>query len=128
MPAHDGLYQECLTQIKRATTGQGVRASAVTRLALLVTGIMAAQSCVLARVARMLWRLELSGAGCAAHVGRRLRRALNDPDITLEQCYLPALAQLIAWPQVLAGTARVVLVVDESSQAAQQHLLRVSLA
>jgi hypothetical protein len=128
MPAHDGLYQECLAQIKRATTGQGMRASTVTRLALLVTGIMAGQSCVLARVARILWHLELTGAGCAAYVGRRLRRTLNDPGITLERCYLPAVRQLVDWGAVRRADGRVVIVLDESSQAGHVHLLRVSLA
>lgn len=128
MPAQDGLYQDTLAQIKAATAGQDLRATTHARLALLVSGIMAAESCVLARVAARLWQQEVTGAACAEHVGRRLRRALNDPGITLEGAYQPILGVLVDWDALRRDTGRAILIVDESSQAEHVHLLRVSLA
>src|SRR5947207_996937 len=55
MPADVPLYQAILAQIQASTTGCGVRRSAAKRLALLVTGIVAARSSVLAQVAAELW-------------------------------------------------------------------------
>lgn len=128
MPAHDGLYQDTLAQIKTATAGHGLRATTHARLALLVSGIMTAESCVLARVATRLWQQEVTGASCAEHVGRRMRRALNDPGLTLEDAYQPGLRLLVDWDALRRDTGQAILIVDESSQAEHVHLVRVSLA
>src|SRR5919202_659135 len=60
----------------------------------------------------------------AESVARRLHRTLNDPHLTAEQCYAPVLRQVIDWPQLLAGQRRVVVIIDESTMAAEIHLLR----
>lgn len=128
MPAHVGLYQEVEQQMLRSTTAAGLRITSVRRLALLVTGIIAAKSCVLAQVAAELEVLKLTQATWAESITRRLRRTLNDPALTAATCYEPVLPRVIDWPAVLRGSRRVVLIVDESSKADQIHLLRVSLA
>jgi hypothetical protein len=99
----------------------------VTRLALLVTGILAAESCVLTQIATELWALGLTRARHSDSIGRRLRRILNDERLSAAQCYTPLVAQVIDWAAVLGGRRRVVLAVDESSQGAHLHLFRVSL-
>jgi hypothetical protein len=120
------LYQSVLAQIRAATVGRGVRRSAVARLALLVTGILAAESCVLGRVAAELWALGVTAAA-EESIGRRLRRALGDAGLAAASCYEPALASAIEWPAVIRRGQTVVLAVDESSQDARVHLLRVGL-
>src|SRR5947207_11771283 len=100
MPADVPLYQAILAQIQASTTGCGVRRSAAKRLALLVTGIVAARSSVLAQVAAELWALRVSAAS-EASIGRRLRRTLNDPSLTPARCYTPLLRTVIDWPQAL---------------------------
>lgn len=128
MPATVGLYQDVLAQIKLITAAQGLRQTSVVRLALLVTGIIAAQSCVLNRVAAELFGLGLTHANSAASIGRRLRRTLNDQRLDPQTCYAPALSHILDWPRLLGGSRRVVLALDESSKADQVHLLRVSLS
>src|ERR671939_1237945 len=71
------LYQTLLQRISAAVPAT-VRRSAVTRLTLLVTGILAAKSTVLAQLAAELDALELTAA-TPESIERRLRRTLNDP-------------------------------------------------
>jgi hypothetical protein len=80
--AHPSLFQELYRQIARVSGPGRLPRASVERLALLVTGIIAAQSCVLARVAAELDALGLTAARCAEHIGRRLRRTLNDPHLS----------------------------------------------
>ena len=47
--------------------------------ALLVTGLLAAKSAVIAQIACELDALALTRATCADSIARRLRRTLNDP-------------------------------------------------
>src|SRR5215207_2031901 len=108
MPAATPLYQQIEQQIKTATAPHRVRATSVTRLALLVTGILAAKSCVLGQVAAELDALGLTAARGAAHIGRRLRRTLNDPRLTVQTCYQPALVTMLAWEEVAASDGRLV--------------------
>jgi hypothetical protein len=65
-----------MAEVERITRPVGLRRTALQRLALLVTGIIAAQSTVLAQVAAALFALDLTNAGKAESIGRRLRRAL----------------------------------------------------
>lgn len=127
MPAATPLYQQIEAQIKTVTAPHRVRASSVTRLALLVTGILAAKSCVLSQVAAELDALGLTAARGAAHIGRRLRRTLNDARLTVQTCYQPALVTMLAWEEVAATDGRLVLALDESSHTDRFHLLRLSL-
>ncbi len=70
MPARVPLYQEVEAQIKRVTAAR--------RLALLVTGVIAAKSGVISQAAAELFALGLTGASCAESLARRLRRTRND--------------------------------------------------
>lgn len=127
MPAQVPLYQAVREQIRRSAAAAGLRATASTRLALLVTGIIAARSSVLSRVAAELLALGLTQATCAESIARRLRRTLNDERLTAAVCYQPVLAHVLDWPTLLAGSQRVVLALDESSKEDHVHLLRLSL-
>jgi hypothetical protein len=98
----------------------------VRRLALLVTGIVAARSTVLARIAAELLALNLTAAVTAEHIGRRLRRTLSDPLLTAQACYQPLLDSVIAWPAV-AHKGRIIVAIDESSKEDVLHLFRASL-
>ena len=128
MPAQNALYQEVERQMTTITTEADLRSTSVRRLALLVTGIIAAKSCVLAQVAAELEALKLTEAHWTESITRRLRRPRNDPALTAATCYEPVLARVIDWPAVLRGSRRVVLIVDESSKEDEVHLFRVSLA
>jgi hypothetical protein len=128
MPAQVPLYQEVEAQIKRVTAAAGLRATAARRLALLVTGILAARSAVVAQAAAALFALGVSGAGCAEIVARRLRRTLADARLEPQTCYAPALGGVVAWAEVRRAGGPVVVALDESSKAGEAHLLRASLA
>jgi len=91
-----------------------------------VTGLVAAQSTVLARIAVELFALRLTLAITPESVGRRLRRTLSDPLLIAEECYEPALRHLIAWPPA-SPRHPLTLVIDESSKEDVLHLFRVSL-
>jgi Transposase DDE domain len=128
MPATPALYQAVVQQIKTASAPAGVRQSSVVRLALLVCGIVAAQTCVLARVADEVEALALTDAAHASSIGRRLRRTLNDPALTAANCYTPAVRAVVAASLAASRVREVVLIVDESTHTDRIHLLRVSLA
>jgi hypothetical protein len=126
MSAELALYQTLLQRITAAVPAS-LHRSAVTRLALLTTGILAAKSTVLAQIAAELHALELTDAACPEHVERGLRRTLNDPQLQAHTCYLPVLRHVLDWDALLRGSRQVVLSVDDSSKADQIHLFRVSL-
>jgi hypothetical protein len=105
----------------------GLGRPAVRRLAVLITGLIAAQSCVLARIAAALCTLAVTRAREPEHVERGLRRTLNEPRLSPAACNHTELAGLLDWPGLLRGSRRVVLALDESSNAERYHLLRVSL-
>lgn len=117
------LYHAVLDQLKRVTAADAVRESSLVRLGLLVTGIVAAKSGVLNQVAQELHALGLTQAHSAASIGRRLRRTLNDDQLTAAR-YRRALRDAIDWDAI--GQQPVRLVVDESSQDDRLHLFRVS--
>jgi hypothetical protein len=122
------LYQTVLQRLVRTIPASaGVPHASVIRLALLVTGILAARSAVLAQVAAALDALRLTRATVVDSITRRLRRALDDPHLTAQTCYIPALQHVLDWEQVLRGARHLTLIVDESSKADQIHLFRVSL-
>src|SRR5947209_4028492 len=72
-----------------------LRPASAGRLALLVTGIIAARSCVLAQVASALDVLALTAATQTESIERRLRRTLSDPRLDPVTCYQPLIAHLI---------------------------------
>lgn len=130
MSASATVYHRVEEQMRRhtATGGTRLRISSVRRLALLVTGLLGARSCVLRQIAAELWA---QAPGVPIHLEsyeRRLRRTLNDPALQAATCYAPVVRQVLDWTAVRRVQGRVVLIVDESSKEDQVHLLRVSLA
>ncbi len=126
MSTHLPLYQVIHQRINAALP-RCVPQASITRLALLVTGLLAAKSAVLAQIAAELDALALTRATTPESIARRLRRTLNDPHLDQPTCYAPVLCQVLDWDQVLRGHRRLVLIVDESSKADDLHLFRVSL-
>ena len=126
MSANGALYQTILQRITDAVPSS-VRRSTLTRLALLVTGILAAKATVLAQIAAELHALAVTDATLPESIERRLRRTLNDPHLTPATCYVPVLRHVLDWEHLLRGSRQVVLSVDDSTKADQIHLFRVSL-
>ena len=127
MPTHCPLFQEVFQRIRTTATPQQLPSAACVRLALLVTGLLAAKSTVLAQIAAELAALRLTQATQTESIARRLRRTLNDAHLTPSVCYDPLLKEVIDWQQVLRGSQRVVVILDESTKTDQVHLLRASL-
>jgi DDE family transposase len=128
MPTQDGLYQDVVRRIQAASRSSGLRKTAVARMALLVTGMMAAQSCVIARMAAALDVAGVTRATDPASIERRLRRALDDERLADWGSYATAVRDVVDWFTLLGGEHCLVVIVDESSQAEHVHLLRLSLA
>jgi hypothetical protein len=128
MPAEHPLYQEVHAQIKQTAAGSGLRQSSVTRLALLVSGLLEAEAAVPRRMAQAIDRLGLTRAQEVDSIARRVRRCWRDRGLTAARCYHPAVRQLLADPAITQSTKPVILIVDESSHTDRVHLLRVSLA
>ena len=127
MPASEGLYHAVFERLAPGMSAAGLGRPAVRRLAVLITGLIAAQSGVLARIAAAVFTLELTRAREPEHVERGLRRTLSDARLTPTACYHSELAQILDWPGLRQGSRRVVLALDESSHTDRYHLLRVSL-
>ncbi len=127
MPAQVPLFQEVFQRISIATVGAKLRKSSVRRLALLVTGLIAAKSSVLTKVAGELLELKLTKASQVESIERTLRRTLSDRGLDARQCYESVLHTIIDWGYLLRGSKRVVLSIDESSKEDEVHLFRVSL-
>lgn len=126
MPAPTTLYQELSHLLCEVALQAGLPKSTVQRLAILVTGIIAAKSAVLSKVAQELHSLALSDA-IAESIERRLGRTLHDSHLISVPFYPLLLRQFINWEQ-LREEGRLVLVIDESSKKDKLHLFRVSLA
>jgi len=123
MPIPRPLCHAITTRISTVCAPFHLRRTSVERLALLVFGIMAAQSCVLSRVARKVDSMGVTEATAPASIERRVRRTLGDRRV-VRRCYEALLAQVLPW----AAMHEIVLIVDESTKRAHLHLLRVSLA
>jgi hypothetical protein len=115
------------TRVRISQLCPSLRPASAERLALLVTGMLAARSCVLSRIATELTLLELTTATCTESVERRLRRTLSDPSLDA-RCYQPLVQSLVDWSALLAQTGRILLIVDESTKRDVLHLFRISLA
>jgi hypothetical protein len=128
MSAHNPLYQTVLQRLSRTIPSSAhVPHSSLIRLSLLVTGMLAAHSAVLSQIAAALDALHLTHATLVDSITRRLRRALDDPHLTPQTCYAPALQHVLDWDHLLRGQRHLMLIVDESSKADHVHLFRVSL-
>src|SRR3712207_1559039 len=88
------LYQVIHQRISAALPRCVPRAS-ITRLALLVTGLLSAKSAVLAQIAAELDALALTRATTPESIARRLRRTLNDPHLDQRTCFAPVLHQVL---------------------------------
>lgn len=126
MPAQVELYQALLSQI-HCSARRKVRKTTIRRLALLAFGIIASESCVLAKMAAKLSALGVTDAS-APSIVRRLRRALKDRGLDAELCYEPILNRVIDWQNLHRGRKQVLIIVDESTKKDQINLFRVSLA
>jgi len=126
MAARAELYREIEARVEAATRGQGVRITTVRRLALLITGLVAAKSSVVSRMASGLWEAGVSAARVAS-IARRLRRGVHDRQVTATSCYEPAVRTLIDWEGLIRRGKPAILALDESSQDDRVHLLRVVL-
>lgn len=122
MSATVPLFQAVTERVQGVTSGSRVRVTVGRRLALLVTGILAARTTVISQVAAELAALALSAA-TEERIARRLRRTLAAP-LPPADLYGPA----VDWDDVRHRGGRVSLCVDESSQDERVHLLRLSLA
>jgi len=127
VPAQGSLYQQVLQRIKMVTAENRVRRTTIKRLAMLVTGIVAARATTLARIADELLSLGVTEATEAGSVVRTLERVLSDDKLDWGVLYEPALKASIDWNQLLRGSRRLVLAVDESTKNERVHLLRVGL-
>ena len=127
MSAPCPVFQEVFQRIRTTASPRQLPYAACCRLALLVTGILAAKTTVLARIALELQALGLTHATQPESIARRLRRTLNDPHLTPVRCYDPLLQQVVAWDDLLRGSRQVVVILDESTKTDQIHLLRASL-
>jgi hypothetical protein len=121
------LYAAVWERLERGWPLAGRSRPARRRLSLLITGLIAARSTVLAQIAAELWALELTGARTVESIERRLRRTLSDERLTPPTCYQAELASMLDWPRVWQGRRRVVLALDESTGEARSHLRRLSL-
>jgi hypothetical protein len=126
MSAQLPLYQTLLQRFSEAVPSSVPR-SAITRLALLTTGMLTAHSSVLKQIAAELHHLELTQASCSEHIERRLRRTLDDPFLHPSLCYAPLLKKLLDWKQLLGSSRQIVITVDDSTKSDQLHLFRASL-
>jgi hypothetical protein len=128
VPTQVPLFQELFRQMVRLTRAPHLRRTAVRRLVLLVTGIVAARSSSLGKVAQELLDLQVTRANHVESIERRLRRTLADERLTAERCYEPIVHTAIDWQEVRANGQGVDLIVDESTRGEAVHLFRVSLA
>jgi hypothetical protein len=120
------LFHVVCRQIEQATVAPGWGAWAVRRLALLVTGILAAKTTVLAQVAADLQTLGITRATLPESVERGLRRTLADGRLDA-QGYTGTLTTAVDWQALRRNGQPVVVAIDESSQDDRIHLLRLSL-
>jgi hypothetical protein len=114
------VYRE-IRHLLNAHLDPQVKASTVDRIALLVLGLMTAQSASPARIAKALGALGLSGAK-AESIERRVRRIENDGGLTATLCLHPLARAALCW-----GSPReLVLILDATTQ--QEHLVKLQAA
>jgi hypothetical protein len=94
----------------------------------MVTGLLAAKRAVMTEIANELHSLGVTNASSWESIERRLRRTLNDPNLSQDSCYRSVLNSVIPWESVLKSANRIFVSVDESSKKDKVHLFRVSLS
>ena len=98
-PFYQVIHQRIAAALPRA-----IPAASITRLALLVTGMLAAKSAVLAQIAAELDALALTRA-TPNSIARRLRRTLTDPHLDQPTCYAPRCARSSIGTRCCAASA-----------------------
>lgn len=120
------VFHMVYEQIERSHGPLAWPSSVVRRLAVLVTGVVAGQTTVLAKVAAEVLALGLTQATLAESVERGLRRTLSDRRIT-PASYQQTAAHTVDWSDFRGRGEPVVLALDESSQDGRIHLPRLAL-
>jgi hypothetical protein len=126
MPAQAELYAVVVRKLQEVLAGEGVRVTTMRRLALLIVGLLGAQSSVMSRMATGVWEAGVSAAERPS-ILRRLRLTVCDQRVTAEACYAPAVRKLVDWEGLRKRERPAILALDESSQDERVHLARVSL-
>src|SRR5437868_14545672 len=99
MPVPLPFFHAVSTQISIVCQPFHLRRTSVERLALLVAGIMSAQSCVISRIAWKLDGMDVTRASIAASLERRLRRTLGDRRL-VRRAYEALLGQVLPWAEM----------------------------
>jgi hypothetical protein len=128
MTASETLYHEIHARMWSAMRPAGVRATTITRLALLVVGLVLSRGVVGRQIAVAMRALPWGVAVQAAAIRRRVQRTLADPALQAATGYGVAVAAVVPWECVRSGRGVVVLIVDDTSQRDRVHELRLALA
>lgn len=115
------LYQEVRNLLGEAI-GTGMDESSLERLVLLVLGILAGKSASPARIAAAIRTLGLSEAS-EASIERRVRRTVNDPELTAAV----GVHRFAAWRLALGRPRELRLIMDPTSQDERVVLLTVAV-
>lgn len=124
MPAQGELYAVVVSKLQEVLSGEGGRITTVRRLALLITGLVSAQSSVVSQMASGLWVAGVSRAERMS-ILRRRRRTLHDRRVTAETCYEPAVRRLINWAGLQRRGKSAILALDESSRDDRVRMARL---
>jgi hypothetical protein len=115
------LYQEVRGLIGEAV-GTGMDESSLERLVLLVLGVLAGKSASPARIAAALRTMGLSEAS-EASIERRIRRTVNDPELTAAV----GVHRFARWRLALGRPKELRLIMDPTSQDERVVLLTVAV-
>ena len=116
------VYHLVREALDRTIDHTKVDESTLTRLTLLVTGIIGARSASPAAVAQTLAKMGLSDAKPES-LERRIRRLENDPEVTTALCFHP----FARYHLLLGRPQQLVLIVDATTQEDRLVLLSVSV-
>ena len=126
MAAGEAVYQRVRAQVEASGTGWAKPQR--TRWALLVAGIIVAQSVTMRQVAKVVAGWGVTRTGQAASLERRIRRTLDETGAEPAQAYRALVQTSLDWEACRRSGEPVVLIVDETTQQDRWHLVRVSVA
>ena len=115
------LYHQVKTMLDNNLAPE-VDESSRERLALLVTGMIEAESASPAQIAAALEELKLSDA-TAESIERRIRRIENDPELTASLCFHPFARQRLLYGR----PSELLLIIDPTTQDDRVVLLTVAV-
>jgi hypothetical protein len=128
MATQSPLFQILTVTLTQLAAGAGISAPGLRRFVVLVTALATTRSTKVQVLARQLASLGLHLTRFAPSLERGLRRTLADDRLTMQTLYQPILATAIPWQTLRRRRQRVILILDESSRGATEHLARISLA